>query len=949
MGRVSRFPTLMTVALATVFLGPGPCGGPDPDPDVNDDGVVNILDISFVSSCLGEDISVNLQCAAADADVDGDVDQDDLDFVLAHFGESGFPLAEITVPTLDPHPKTTSEPTITLTGRAPTDSSVEVSAPDAVFVVDTSDGAFAADVPLRPNAANDIFLVAIASSGLRSATTMTSVVQDMIPPNLFIDFPDDGAEITTPTTDVAGRVGDVLSGFMGLEVTVNGAAAIVDVGIGTNGTFFLQSVPLAMGSPTVIEVVATDELGNSVTQQITVEFVEIPPDMPRMEVISGNAQTGAVAEVLADPIVVRVTHGDGSPFAGKIVNFDVARSDGLLSEEAEGDGVQMLQVRTDLAGEAGAFWQLGSDSGCGNNRVEVTSTSIAGTTFFCASASVSVATQLNIGSGNNQRIEAGATAEPLVVWVNDGRNGVPGVPVIFNVVRGGGNVEGFAAVVAVSGLTGHASVRFVSGLNGGNNVVNATFPGNTGPPAAFSVFGILRAEAMPTIFGGLVIDNASRPIGGAECVLAVNGVPLPSTTTDVEGQFSFADVPPGPARLTVDGLVAFLLDGQSIPAGSFPALSYDTVIVPNATNSLPSPVQLPMLNPANAVEFDNTVAVELTVEEIDGLSMLVAAGSMTRADGTVPSPGDPAILTLNQVHADDIPMPIPDGASPPFAWTLQPAGAHFDPPIEITYPNMSGLAPGAIAYFLSFNHDTGKFEIVSTGSVTEDGAFIVSDSGGGLSVSGWGCNCPPYAVAGDCESCELPGGGGGGECQPAFGLAALAATGWSPLADCTKKCGDGCTKVPTEESCCKEKAATDAFKGANGAVVCCGGSISFCIDPNLPGDNPGDSKGEKSVRKCVGAHEQYHVDTDCVGCPTGAGKCKTTGGCLGNPANFTECGGNTAELACLKIEKTACGFPCPAAPLPADPVCVACVAAVNAEIIDTETKIGTPPCTPTFP
>jgi formylglycine-generating enzyme required for sulfatase activity len=101
-------------------------------------------------------------------------------------------------------------------------------------------------------------------------------------------------------------------------------------------------------------------------------------------------------------------------------------------------------------------------------------------------------------------------------------------------------------------------------------------------------------------------------------------------------------------------------------------------------------------------------------------------------------------------------MPMPDGAAPPFAWTLQPAGATFDPPITIEYPNMSGLAPGAVAYFLSFDHDTGRFEIVASGHVTEDGSTIVTDPGVGLTLAGWGCNCPPYSVTGDCENdpCE---------------------------------------------------------------------------------------------------------------------------------------------------------------------------------------------------
>ena len=56
-------------------------------------------------------------------------------------------------------------------------------------------------------------------------------------------------------------------------------------------------------------------------------------------------------------------------------------------------------------------------------------------------------------------------------------------------------------------------------------------------------------------------------------------------------------------------------------------------------------------------------------------------------------------------------MPMPDGVAPPFAWTLQPGGSSFDAdkPVRVEYPNMSGLAPGSIAYFLSFNHDTERF------------------------------------------------------------------------------------------------------------------------------------------------------------------------------------------------------------------------------------------------
>src|SRR6266404_5600139 len=96
-------------------------------------------------------------------------------------------------------------------------------------------------------------------------------------------------------------------------------------------------------------------------------------------------------------------------------------------------------------------------------------------------------------------------------------------------------------------------------------------------------------------------------------------------------------------------------------------------------------------------------------------------------------------------------MPIPDGASPPFAWTLQPGRSTFDPPIQIEYPNMSALPAGSLAYFLSFNHDTRRFEIIASGHVQDDSSTIVSDPGAGLSIAGWGCNCPPYSVAGSCN------------------------------------------------------------------------------------------------------------------------------------------------------------------------------------------------------
>ncbi len=511
-----------------------------------------------------------------------------------------------------------------------------------------------------------------------------------------------------------------------------------------------------------ITATATDVNGNSVNRQITVTRVAITG--PRMTLISGDGQTARVHEKLAAPIVVRITNPDGTAFPGKVVTFDVTRSDGRLSATGQfGDPSRLLlQATTDADGYAAAYWTLGGDAGCGNNRVSVTSRDIAGTTFFCASANPSPPRQINIGSGNNQRAEAGGPApESLRAWVSDSCNGANNIHVTFTVTEGGGKVNGLDSVTVNTSTTGHAEVKFTLGPDAGNNTIEANFTGNTGSPATFIAYGVVRDLTKPTTFTGLVLDNTSQPLGGAFCSLTVGGQTF-TTLRDLQGRFRFdsamldppvASIPSGVADFTVNGLNVTSIGGVYVQPNSFPGLSYTPTLIPNAENSLATPVLLPRLNPNNTKFYDGTTDLVLTCEGIAGLKITIKANSMRKPDGTLVTPTNTTIVSLNQVHTDSVPMPIPDGASPPFAWTLQPARATFDPPIALEYPNMSGLPAGAIAYFLTYNHDTEKFEIFASGHVTNDGSTILSDPGAGLRVSGWGCNCPPYSVTGDCDKC----------------------------------------------------------------------------------------------------------------------------------------------------------------------------------------------------
>ncbi|HWN93869.1 MAG TPA: hypothetical protein VNT99_02445, partial [Methylomirabilota bacterium] len=626
------------------------------------------------------------------------------------------------------------------------------------------------------------------------------ILQDSLAPYLFIDFPTNGSVLTTSNTLVAGRVGDALSGFMGLSVTVNGVAANVDVGIGPNGTYQRGGVPLSVGT-NQLTVMASDRLGNSITKNVTV--VREEPAGPRLLAVAGDLQQTNILRRLAEPLVVKVTEAGGSPRANQWVNLQVTRSDGRLlpvntnqlaadittRPDYSSNGTMFLQLFTDANGEARAWWTMGMDAGHANNRVTVSASNIQETVYFCASATALPAKQINIGSGNTQRGETlGHAPEPLKVWVSDGNNPVAGVPVTFRVVQGGGELmpivdadgaspagpglrgsrptgsitlvksrtkSGVSEVMVLTSVTGHAEVDFIFGPESGNQMVEATFPGNAGLPATFTARALARVPGQPTSFTGLIQDNAMQPIGRAWCELTVAGATL-QTFSDAQGHFAFANIPSGAGHLSVNGGTALTLGTNTIASNSFPALQYTIAIVPNAENSLPTPVLLPRLNTNNAKWYYGTNDLVVTCEGIEGLKMTIKANSMKHPGGEIVSPGRPAFVSLDQVHHDDIPMPMPDGASPPFAWTLQPGGATFDPPVQVEYPNMSGLAPGAAAFFLTFNHDTERFEIVASGHVTEDGSKIICDPGAGLTISGWGCNCPPYSVAGKC--CKAPPG-----------------------------------------------------------------------------------------------------------------------------------------------------------------------------------------------
>ena len=123
--------------------------------------------------------------------------------------------------------------------------------------------------------------------------------------------------------------------------------------------------------------------------------------------------------------------------------------------------------------------------------------------------------------------------------------------------------------------------------------------------------------------------------------------------------------------------------------------------------------------------------VEASTWELLGVTF--PAGSAQDEEGNVATGA-----TIIPVEPNRLPAPLPPGVDPQLVISIQAGGAtNFDVPAPVTFPNFDGLAPGEQSLIWSFNHDSGKFEVIGTGTVSEDGLRVVSDPGVGIFAPGW--------------------------------------------------------------------------------------------------------------------------------------------------------------------------------------------------------------------
>jgi len=611
-------------------------------------------------------------------------------------------------------------------------------------------GSFSLALPLAEGP-NVVTASAVSSNGA-IGTRSIEVTLDTTPPHVTITSPPEQFVTTDSSISVAGNVNDIVVGTVNSEqaqVVVNGVTAQV-----ANRTFLSVNVPLAMGT-NVIQAVGRDRVGNAATTQIVV--TRQTPTLPLIRSISGNNQTGAVGTTLPAPLVIAVTDAAGIPVPNKPVIFKVVQNDGTVN--AVGPPAPTVIATTDSLGQAQVQWKLGMRAGAGGNSVEAYSVGFTGTAIFTASGSQGPAGKIVIDTGNDQ---IGATNQPLAkpliaVVIDNGSNRLAGVPVTFTVKQGGGSFAGQPSFTTNTDSDGRVAAALTLGSQEGNanNLVEATFPSNTGFPASFTASSRAPGDVVNTAISGVVLDNSNLPIPGVTIravltnLLNSNSSILQSVAavqTDAQGQFTIPQAPVGFVKVLVDGSTA-----QRV--GTYPTLDYDIVTVAGRNNTLSQPIYLLALSTANQLCVTATTGGgTLTMPEAPGFSLTFGPGQVTFPGGS-----KTGCVSVTVVHGDKVPMVPGFGQQPRFIVTIQPAGAVFNPPAAITLPNVDGLRPRAVTEMYSFDHDIGSFVAIGTGVVSDDGRVIRSSPGVGVLKAGWHCGGDPNAngTVADCPDCKI--------------------------------------------------------------------------------------------------------------------------------------------------------------------------------------------------
>ena len=616
---------------------------------------------------------------------------------------------------------------------------------------------------------------------------------DQTAPFLNIESPAEGAVTSASSIDVRGAVNDAVEGYYNAPeptVTVSSSKGTVTAKV-ADKYFRASNIPLELGENTVT-VIATDIAGNA-RNSIT-KVTRIADGSERITIYSGNNQSGKVGAQLAKPLTVVALNRDGNPIADLPVRFDITRGTGQISGQSGGSTAaafnsRNLTVKTDSTGRASAWLALGKHSGPASNAVRASHPDIAEEVVFTADGDKHPAKHIRVDMGANQYAATGSQPlEALTAVIIDAyENRIAAADVTFRILIGDAKFEGEGAstdgqsITLKSDKSGYAAVRPRVGTQAGEILVGVSAPGEGETIEGYPLrIMALKATDGATGFRGVVQNDRGQGLPGARVSITRTNL---LATTDDKGRFQFdGNIPPGRVDLFIDGRTV------NVQAQQYPTLHFEATAVPGVMNELPHPVYLPQLMMSEAKIVGGDQDVVLKMPGYEGYEMIVKANSVVFPDGSRVGP-----LVVSPIAADKLPMTPPGGYSAFMApaATLQPSGTRFDPPVQLKLPNTAGLLPGEKKEVFQWDHDLATFVPMGQATVTEDGSFIVTDAGSGITKAGW----HPLPNPGPPDGCGGSGGSSGPDkCDECLKLGSVSSGGRCPyvVRTCSYNTGAAC-------------------------------------------------------------------------------------------------------------------------------------------------------------
>ena len=362
------------------------------------------------------------------------------------------------------------------------------------------------------------------------------------------------------------------------------------------------------------------------------------------------------------------------------------------------------------------------------------------------------------------------------------------------------------------------------GQPGGNRVLEFNTAGISGLPDT-AVIGRVFASEKNSDGSNKPLANVTVTVDGAEESLR--------TTTDATGAFTLDPAPAGRFFVHVDGRTA--VDSQWPGGAYYPFVGKAWEAVPGRTNNLAGgsgEIFLPLIH-ANALKTVSATeetkvtfvpSVVASNPALTGVEIMVPANALFSDNGA-----RGGRVGMAPVPPERLPEPLPPGLNLPLVITIQTdGGSNFDVPVPVKFPNLPDpvtgvkLGSGEKTVLWGFNHDTGRWEVQGTMTISADGLFAVTDPGVGARQPGWygsspgsGGTGPKKCVGEDCD---------GPKCG---GYAPVCCAGWNEKKKVLREL-PGCFSLASLKGVRKEdresfRMESRMGKSGRGGASCAGG------------------------------------------------------------------------------------------------------------------------------